>query len=57
MAFFTNGKVTTTAIFNSAGVPRNFTGFGRLTTINYEMLRIIARHNKQNKRPIFSFIL
>lgn len=56
MPNFSNGKVTTTAIFYSTGVPRTFNGFGRLTTINYEMLRIIARHNKENKRPLYTFM-
>ena len=56
MASLTNGKITTSAIFFSAGVPNSFKGFGRLTTINYEMLRLVARHNILTRRPLYSFI-
>ena len=48
-----NGKLTSSAIFYNRGVPNNAKNFGRLTTINYEMLRMIARHNKKQGRPIF----
>jgi hypothetical protein len=56
MPAFSNGKVTSSVIFYNRGVPSSFKSFGKLTTINYEMLRQVARSNVQNKRPIFSFM-
>jgi hypothetical protein len=56
MPGFSNGKVTSSVIFYNRGVPNEFRAFGKLTTINYEMLKQIARHNIQNKRPIYSFM-
>jgi len=56
MPTFSNGKVTTTAIFYNRGVPNSFKAFGKLTTINYEMLRQIARSNAKNGRHIYSFM-
>ncbi len=56
MPKFNNGKITSSVIFYNRGVPNSFKAFGKLTTINYEMLRVIARSNVQNKRPIYSFM-
>jgi hypothetical protein len=56
MPNFSNGKVTSSVIFYDRGVPNSVKSFGKLTTINYEMLRQIARNNVQNKRPIYSFM-
>jgi hypothetical protein len=56
MANFSNGKVTSSVIFYDRGVPTSLKLFGKLTTINYQMLRQVARNNIQNKRPIFSFM-
>lgn len=56
MPKFSNGKITSSVIFYNRGVPNSFSSFGSLTTVNYEMLRQIARNNVQNKRPIFSFM-
>ena len=56
MPAFSNGKVTSSVIFYNRGVPNTFKSFGKLTTINYEMLRQIARTNTENKRPIYSFM-
>ena len=48
-----NGKLTSSTIFYNRGVPNTATNFGKLTTMNYEMLRMIARYNKKQGRPIF----
>lgn len=56
MPKFNNGKITSSVIFYNRGVPNSFESFGKLTTINYAMLRQIARYNIQNKRPILSFM-
>jgi hypothetical protein len=56
MPNFSNGKVTSTVIFYNRGVPNSLKSFGKLTTINYEMLRQIAKHNIQNGRPMYSFM-
>ena len=56
MPNFSNGKVTSSVIFYNRGVPNSLKSFGKLATINYGMLRQIARTNTQNKRPIFSFM-
>ena len=57
MAKFSTGKITTSAIFYYSGIPSSFLRYGTFTTPNYGMLRNIARHNIQNKRPIYSFLL
>jgi|LauGreDrversion4_2_1035121.scaffolds.fasta_scaffold11740_3 hypothetical protein len=46
MPNFTSGRITTNAIFFRAGVPNSDKDFGRLVSINYEMLRQIARYNR-----------
>ena len=56
MPIFGNGKVTSSVIFYNRGVPNSFSSFGRLATVNYEMLRQIARNNVKDKRPIYSFM-
>lgn len=56
MPKFNNGKITSSVIFYDRGVPNSFQQFGRLTTINYSMLRQVVRNNVQNGRPIYSFI-
>ena len=56
MPKFNNGKVTSSVIFYNRGVPESFKPFGRLTTINYTMLRTIVRNNVQNGRPMYSFV-
>jgi len=55
MPKFSNGKITSSVIFYDRGVPNIEKNFGRLTTINYQMLRQIIRNNIQNGRPMFSF--
>jgi hypothetical protein len=51
----TTGKITTNAIFYNRGVPNSFKIFGKLTTLNYSMLRQIARFNVKQGRHIYSF--
>ena len=55
MAKFSNGKITSSVIFYNRGVPNSFPAFGKLTTLNYGMLRQIVRNNIQNGRPMYSF--
>ena len=55
MSKFNNGKITTSAIFYGRGNPNSFKSFGKLTTINYNMLIQIARNNIRNGRPMYSF--
>ena len=56
MPKFNNGKITSSVIFYNRGVPNAESNFGRLTTINYAMIRQMARHNVQQGRPIFYFM-
>lgn len=56
MTKFSNGKITSSVIFYNRGVPNSFTPFGKLTTINYAMLRQIAKNNIKNRRPIYAFM-
>lgn len=55
MPKFNNGKITSSVIFYDRGVTNNDKTFGKLTTINYSMLRQIVRHNIQNGRPMYTF--
>jgi len=55
MPKFNNGKITSSVIFYNRGVPNSDKSFGRLTTVNYQMLRQVARNNVQNGRSIYSF--
>ena len=56
MPAISNSKVTSSAIFYNRGVPNSLKSFGKLTTINYTVLRQIVRNNVQNRRPMYSFI-
>ncbi len=56
MPNFSNGKITSSVIFYNRGVPNSLKSFGKLTTINYQMLRQIARSNIENKRHVYSFM-
>ena len=56
MPKFNNGKITSTAIFYNRGIPNSLKSFGKLASINYEMLRIISRNNIKNGRHIYSFM-
>lgn len=55
MPKFSNGKISSNIIFYNRGVPNSLRSFGKLTTINYGMLRQIVRNNVQNGRPMYSF--
>ena len=55
MPKFNNGKITSSVIFYNRGVPNTEKNFGKLTTINYQMLRQVARNNVQNGRSIYFF--
>ncbi len=57
MSKFNNGKITSSAIIYNRGIPNTFRSFGKFTTINYAMLRQVARNNLVNGRPIYSFII
>ncbi len=56
MPKFNNGKIASSAIFYNRGVPNSVKSFGKLVSINYEMLRTLARNNIKNRRPIYSFM-
>lgn len=55
MPKFSNGKITSSVIFYNRGVPKSSSSFGKLTTMNYGMLRQIVRNNVQNGRPMYTF--
>ena len=55
MPKFNNGKITSSVIFYNRGVPNTDKYFGKLSTINYGMLRQIVRNNIQNGRPMYTF--
>ena len=55
MPKFNNGKITSNVIFYNRGVPNSFKEFGKLTTMNYTMLRQIVRNNVGNGRPMYMF--
>lgn len=56
MSKFNNGKITSSVIFYNRGIPNSFNSFGKWATINYSMLRQVARNNIENRRPIHSFL-
>ncbi len=47
MTKFNNGKITTSASLYNRGVPPNQNNFVLIASLNYGMLRQIARYNKQ----------
>lgn len=53
---FSNGRITTNVILYNRGIPQNDSNFGRFVTVNYSMLKSLYRNNRQNGRPIFSFM-
>lgn len=55
IAKFSNGKIKSSVIFYNREIPNSFPVFGKLTTLNYGMLRQIVRNNIQNGRPMYSF--
>jgi hypothetical protein len=52
MPKFSNGKITSSALFYNRGVPNSVKNFGKLTTVNYSMLKqlIIYNRNSGNSR-------
>jgi hypothetical protein len=60
MPKFSNGRITTNAIFYSRGVPERATNFGTYVAVNYEMLRQLSIYNRRggllnkNGRPVYS---
>ena len=52
MPKFSNGKITSSALFYNRGVPNSAKNFGKLTTVNYSMLKqlIIYNRNSGNSR-------
>ena len=53
MPNFSNGKITTNAIFYYRGVPRQATNFGIFVAINYSMLKSIGRINLRAPKPVY----
>jgi hypothetical protein len=54
MPKFSNGKITTSAIFYDRGVPPNATNFGTYASLNYEVLKQLYIYNKRRGRPIYA---
>lgn len=51
MPKFSNGKITSNAILYSRGVPPNARRFAYVASLNYGMLRQVARYMKQRNQP------
>lgn len=54
MPKFNNGKITSSVIFYDRGVTPNQKFFGLVASMNFSMIKQIARFNKQNGRPDYS---
>jgi hypothetical protein len=48
MPKFNNGKITSTSVLYNRGVPQDMTRFAFIASLNYGMLRQVARYNKQH---------
>lgn len=48
MPKFSNGKITSSALFYNRGVPSSAKNFGNLTTVNYSMLKQLMIYNKNS---------
>lgn len=46
MPKFSNGKITSSVIFYNRGVPNSAKDFGRLTTVNYSVLKQLIIYNR-----------
>lgn len=56
MPKFSNGKITTNVIFYNRGIPNTDKNFGRLASINYEILKQTQIYNRKyglNNTPFF----
>ena len=54
MPKFSNGKITSNVILYNRGVPPSETNFAYIASLNFSMVKQIARFNKQSGRPNFS---
>jgi len=60
MPKFSNGKITTSAIFYNRGIPANDKSFGTYASLNYEVLKQFKIYNKRQgfitnkRRQIYS---
>jgi hypothetical protein len=54
MTKFNNGKITSTSVLYNRGVPSTEKNFALLASINYAMLRQVARYYKKNGRQDYS---
>ncbi len=48
MPKFSNGKITSSALFYNRGVPNSAKNFGKLTTVNYSVLKQVIIYNKNS---------
>lgn len=48
MPKFSNGKITSSVIFYNRGVPNSAKNFGKLTSVNYSMLKQLMIYNKNS---------
>jgi hypothetical protein len=54
MPKFSNGKITSNAIFYNRGVPPTEKYFALIASLNFSMVKQIARFNKKTGRPNIS---
>lgn len=53
MPKFSNGKITSSVIFYNRGVPNSAKDFGRLTTVNYSVLKQLIIYNRNAGNSIY----
>jgi len=54
MPKFSNGKITTSSILFSSGVPQNERRFVYVASMNYSMLKQNIIYNRRQGRPVHS---
>ena len=54
MPKLSNGKITSSVIFYNRGVANSTKDFGRLTAVNYSMLKQLIIYNRNNGRPMYN---
>lgn len=53
MPKFNNGRITSSVIFYDRGVPNSAKDFGRLTNVNYSMLKQLIIYNRNTGNSIY----
>jgi hypothetical protein len=54
MPKFSNGKITTSSILFSSGVPQNDRRFVYVASMNYSMLKQNIIYNRRQGRPVYT---